>query len=113
VLRVERRLNSLEVIDALADVMLALGIPEHIRSDNGPEFITRELRQWLGTGKTQTLYIGRGSPWKNGYCEGFNGTLRDGCLNGEICYSLKKAQIVIERWRVEYNTERPQPRAVM
>jgi len=106
-LRVERRLNSLEVIDTLADVMLVRGIPEHIRSDNGPEFIARELQTWLARVGTRTLYIERGSPWENGYCESFNGKLRDECLNGEIFYSLKEAQIVIERWRVEYNTERP------
>jgi len=106
-LRVERRLNSLEVIDTLADVMLVRGIPEHIRSDNGPEFIARELQKWLGRVGTRTLYIERGSPWENGYCESFNGKLRDECLNGEIFYSLKEAQIVIERWRKEYNTERP------
>jgi putative transposase len=106
-LRVERRLNSLEVIDTLADVMLRRGIPEHIRSDNGPEFIARELQKWLARVGTQTLYIERGSPWENGYCESFNGKLRDELLNGEIFYSLKEAQIVIEGWRVEYNTERP------
>ena len=106
-LRVERRLNSLEVIDTLADVMLVRGIPEHIRSDNGPEFIARELQNWLARVGTRTLYIERGSPWENGYCESFNGKLRDECLNGEIFYSLKEAQIVIERWRMEYNTERP------
>jgi putative transposase len=106
-LRVERRLNSLEVIDTLADVMLVRGIPEHIRSDNGPEFIARELQNWLARVGTRTLYIERGSPWENGYCESFNGKLRDECLNGEIFYSLREAQILIERWRVEYNTERP------
>jgi putative transposase len=106
-LRVERRLNSWEVIDTLADVMLRRGIPEHIRSDNGPEFIARGLRQWLGKVGTQTLYIERGSPWENGYCESFNGKLRDELLNGEIFYSLKEAQILIARWRQEYNTERP------
>jgi len=106
-LRVERRLNSLEVIDTLAEVMLRRGIPEHIRSDNGPEFIARELQKWLAKVGTRTLYIERGSPWENGYCESFNGKLRDECLNGEIFYSLKEAQIVIESWRVEYNTERP------
>jgi putative transposase len=106
-LRVERRLNSLEVIDTLADVMLMRGIPEHIRSDNGPEFIAGELQRWLAKVGTRTLYIERGSPWENGYCESFNGKLRDECLNGEIFYSLKEAPIVIERWRMEYNTERP------
>ena len=106
-LRVERRLNSLEVIDTLADVMLVRGIPEHIRSDNGPEFIARELQKWLARVGTRTLYIERGSPWENGYCESFNGKLRDECLNGEIFYSLKEAKIVIEQWRVYYNTRRP------
>ena len=106
-LRVERRLGSLQVIETLADVMLVRGIPEHIRSDNGPEFIAEELRKWLGNLGTKTLYIEPGSPWENGYCESFNGKLRDEFLNGEIFYSLKEAQILTERWRVEYNTERP------
>jgi transposase InsO family protein len=106
-LRVARRLGSLQVIDTLADVMLVRGIPEHIRSDNGPEFIAEELRKWLGKLGTRTLYIAPGSPWENGYCESFNGKLRDEFLNGEIFYSLKEAQILTERWRVEYNTERP------
>lgn len=105
--RVERRLGSLQVIETLADAMLLRGIPEHIRSDNGPEFIAQELRKWLAKLGTKTLYIEPGSPWENGYCENFNGKLRDEFLNGEIFYSLKKAQILTERWRVEYNTERP------
>src|SRR5271156_4949074 len=105
--QVARRLGSLQVIDTLADVMLVRGIPEHIRSDNGPEFIAEELREWLGKVGTRTLYIEPGSPWENGYCESFNGKLRDEFLNGEIFYSLKEAQILTERWRVEYNTERP------
>ena len=106
-IRVARRLGSLEVIETLAEVMLWRGIPEHIRSDNGPEFIAEELRKWLAKVGTGVLYIEPGSPWENGYCESFNGKLRDECLNGEIFYSLKEAQIVIEQWRVEYNTRRP------
>jgi putative transposase len=106
-IRVARRLASLEVIETLADVMLLRGVPEYIRSDNGPEFLAQELRQWLGKLRTRTLYIERGSPWENGYCESFNGKLRDECLNGEIFYSLKEAQVIIEQWRVEYNTKRP------
>lgn len=106
-IRVARRLGSHEVIETLADVMLWRGIPEHIRSDNGPEFVAKELRKWLGHVGTGTLYIEPGSPWENGYCESFNGKLRDECLNGEIFYSLKEAQVVIENWRVEYNTVRP------
>jgi len=104
---VARRLGSQEVIETLADVMLGRGIPEYLRSDNGPEFVARELRKWLARPGTGTLYIEPGSPWENGYCESFNGKLRDVCLNGEIFYSLKEAQVVIEQWRVEYNTRRP------
>ena len=106
-IRVARRLGSYEVIETLADVMVWRGIPEHIRSDNGPEFVAKELRNWLRKVGTGTLYIEPGSPWENGYCESFNGKLRDECLNGEVFYSLKEAQIVIEQWRVEYNTRRP------
>jgi transposase InsO family protein len=106
-LRVERRLNSRDVIETLSDVMLWRGIPEHIRSDNGPEFVSKQLREWLRSLGTGPLYIEPGSPWENGYCESFNGKLRDECLNGEIFYSLKEAQIVIEGWRREYNTVRP------
>jgi putative transposase len=106
-IQVARRLGNAEVIEVLAEVMLRRGIPENIRSDNGPEFIAQELRKWLGNVGTGTLYIEPGSPWENGYCESFNGKLRDECLNGEIFYSLKEAQIVIEKWRMEYNTRRP------
>jgi putative transposase len=106
-IRVARRLGRYEVIEALADVMLFRGTPEHIRSDNGQEFAAKELKQWLAKLGTGTLYIEPGSPWENGYCESFNGKLRDECLSGEIFYSLKKAQILIEKWRVEYNTKRP------
>ena len=88
-IRVARRLGSQEVIDTLAEVMLGRGIPEHLRSDNGPEFVAGELRKWLARLGTETLYIEPGSPWENGYCESFNGKLRDECLNGEIFYSLK------------------------
>jgi transposase InsO family protein len=106
-IRVARRLGRYQVIEALADVMLFRGVPENVRSDNGPEFVAKEVRQWLAKLGTGTLYIEPGSPWENGYCESFNGKLRDECLNGEIFYSLKEAQIVIERWRVLYNTLRP------
>ena len=75
--------------------------------DNGPEFIAKELRDWLAAVGAKTLYIEPGSPWENGYCESFNGKLRDEFLNGEIFYSWKEAQILTERWRREYNTERP------
>ena len=73
----------------------------------GPEFIARDLRDWLKAVGAAPLYIEPGSPWENGYCESFNGKLRDECLNGEIFYSLREAQVVIEQWRIQYNTRRP------
>jgi putative transposase len=106
-LRVARRLNSYDLIETLADVMLIQGVPEHIRSDNGPEFVARKLRNWLSAVGAKTMYIEPGSPWENGYCESFNGKFKDECLNGEIFYSLKEAQVVIEKWRVQYNEVRP------
>jgi len=106
-IRVARRINSLGVIDTMADVMLPRGVPEHIRSDNGPEMTAKIVRTWLAQVGAKTLYIEPGSPWENGYCESFNGKLRDELLNGEIFYSLKEAQIVIEQWRNHYNTVRP------
>lgn len=106
-IRVARRLNSLDVIQALADVMLIKGVPEHIRSDNGPEMTAKIVRDWLPSVGANTLYIEPGSPWENGYCESFNGKLRDEFLNGEIFYSLKEARILIEQWRQHYNTKRP------
>ena len=95
------------MIGALADVMVMKGVPEHIRSDNGPEFVAKDLRKWLADTGAKTLYIEPGSPWENGYCESFNGKLRDELLNGEIFYTLKEAKIVIENWRRHYNTARP------
>ncbi len=104
---VARRINAIGVIETLADAMLFEGLPTYIRSDNGPEMVAKVLRQWLTRLGTKSLYIEPGSPWENGYCESFNGKLRDECLNGEIFYSLKEAQVVIEQWRVHYNTKRP------
>ena len=87
--------------------MLHRGIPEHIRSDNGPEMTAKVVRDWLQRIGSQTLFIAPGSPWENGYNESFNGKLRDELLNGEIFYSLKEAKVVIEQWRKHYNTKRP------
>ena len=83
------------------------GIPEHLRSDNGPEFAAQDLRKWLAATGAKTLHIEPGSPWENGYCESFNARFRDELLDGEIFYSLKEAQTVIETWRRHYNTNRP------
>src|SRR5215467_4097187 len=75
--------------------------------DNGAEMTARRVKAWLAVVGTRPLFIEPGSPWENGYCESFNGKLRDECLNGEIFYSLKEARVVIEQWRKFYNTERP------
>lgn len=104
---VARRIRSQDVILALADLFLKHGIPKHIRSDNGPEFIAKKLRHWLKQLEVQPLFIQPGSPWENGYCESFNGKMRYELLNGEIFFSLLEAKIIIERWRQHYNTKRP------
>ncbi len=83
------------------------GVPEHIRSDNGPEFTATVVRNWLERAGVKTLFIEPRSPWENGDVESFNGKLRDELLNGEIFYTLKEAKVVIEGWRVHYNTVRP------
>ena len=102
-----RRIKSGDVIHCLADLFLARGLPDYIRSDNGPEFTAGQVRDWLNRLGVKTLFIEPGSPWENGYIESFNGKLRDELLNGEIFYNLKEAQVIIENWRIEYNTFRP------
>lgn len=106
-IRVERKLKSLDVLETLADLFETRGMPKYIRSDNGPEFIAKKLRNWFKPLNIFPLYITPGSPWENGYIESFNGRLRDELLNGELFYTLKEAQIIIEKWRKEYNTIRP------
>ena len=106
-IRINRKLKSSDVIDVLSDLFILRGIPTHVRSDNGPEFIAKTLRDWLAAVGAKTAYILPGSPWENGYCESFNSKLRDELLNGEIFYTLKEAKIVIETWRRHYNTIRP------
>ena len=106
-IRVDRKLNSTDVLDALTDLFILRGVPSYIRSDNGPEFIAAAVRDWIKAAGAKTAYIEPGSPWENGYCESFNGRMRDELLNGEIFYSLREAQIIIERWRNHYNTKRP------
>ena len=102
-----RWIRSDDVLERLAWLMVTRGVPEHIRSDNGPEFTARAVREWLGRVGVKTAYIEPGSPWENGYVESFNGTLRDELLNGEIFYTLKEAKVLIEMWRKHYNTARP------
>jgi transposase InsO family protein len=106
-IRVKRKLNSTDVIDVLSDLFLTRGIPGHIRSDHGPEFVAEAVRNWIAAVGARTAYIEPGSPWENGYVESFNARLRDELLNGEIFYSLREAQIVIESWRRHFNAIRP------
>ena len=103
----ERRLDSEHVLERLAQLFVARGIPAYLRSDNGAEFTAHAVRDWLGRLGVQTLYIEPGSPWENGYVESFNGKLRDELLDGEIFYTLQEAKILIERWRQQYNRFRP------
>jgi putative transposase len=104
---VERRLGADDVLFCLTDLFVKHGTPDYIRSDNGGEFTAKLVREWLRGLAVQTLYIEPGSPWENGYNESFNGKLRDELLNGEIFYTLREAQVMIERWRQHYNTIRP------
>jgi len=106
-IRVVRRMDSLKVLTSLAGLFLRHGVPEHIRSDNGPEFTAIAVRKWLERLKVKTLFIEPGSPWENGYNESFNGKLRDELLNREIFFTLREAQVLAERWRREYNQVRP------
>jgi len=106
-IHVRRKLNSQDVLYVLSKLFLQHGPPQHIRSDNGPEFVAKAVRHWLGRLQVKTLFITPGSPWENGYNESFNGKLRDECLNMEIFTTLKEAQVLIEKWRCFYNTERP------
>ena len=106
-IRVDRKLNSIDVVDALTDLFILRGPPAFIRSDNGPEFIAQKVRDWIGAVGAKTAYITPGSPWENGYCESFNARFRDELLNGEIFYTLKEAKIIIKQWRKHYNRKRP------
>ncbi len=106
-LLVDRRITCQDVIDQLFNLFILRGIPEHIRSDNGPEFTAKAIRSWLAKLNVKTLFIEPGSPWENGYIESFNGKLRDELLNREIFTTLTEARVFIEEWRKEYNQVRP------
>ena len=100
-------LKSDDVLDVISDLFVTEGLPDYIRSDNGSEFTAKTLRSWLYKLGIRTAYIEPGSPWENGYNESFNGRLRDELLNGEVFYTLKEAQAIIEQWRHHYNHIRP------
>jgi transposase InsO family protein len=107
VVRVARRLTHKDVLEVLTDLFCERGVPVHIRSDNGSEFTAKRVRTWLDQLAVKPLFIEPGSPWENGYIESFNGKMRDELLAGEIFYSIKEAQVLIEMWRRHYNTIRP------
>jgi len=106
-IQVSRSFRSTDVLDRLADLFIQRGVPRYIRSDNGPEFTTKALRKWLEDLEVGNLFIEPGSPWEDGYIESFNGKVRDELLNREIFDTLWEAQVLVERWRREYNTIRP------
>jgi transposase InsO family protein len=104
---IARKITVMDVIERLGDLFVFRGTPEYIRSDNGPEFVSKEIRHWLKASGVKMLYIEPGSPWENGYIESFNGKLRDELLDRAIFDTLLEAKVLVERWRAEYNTVRP------
>jgi transposase InsO family protein len=101
---------SIRAVDVITVVEAAIeryGAPEHIRSDNGPEFIAYAIQDWLSDQGVKTLYITPGSPWENGHIESFHDKFRDECLNRELFGSLLEARVIVESWRMEYNEKRP------
>ena len=106
-LHVARKLTAHDLVEVMERLVTERGAPEHIRSDNGSEFIARVLQQWLAQRSIKTLYIEPGSPWQNGHVESFNGSLRDECLDQELMLSVAEARVLIEDYRRHYNEERP------
>jgi len=104
---VARKLTADDVLATLTRLLIERGVPAHLRSENGPEFCAKIVREWLAWLEVRTLFIEPGSPWENGYCEAFNGKLRDELLDWEIFYTLAEARILVEGWRQHYKTQRP------
>src|SRR6187549_1223837 len=98
-----RKLKAIDVIDVLSYLFILRGVPGHIRSDNSSEFVAKAVKEWITAVDAKTAYITLCSPWENGYVESFNARLRDELLDGEIFYTLREAQIVIESWRRHFN----------
>ena len=106
-IHVGRQVKATDVLYQLSELFVCRGTPDYLRSDNGSEFTSAMVREWLQRLGVETLFIEPGSPWENGYVESFNGKLRDELLNGEIFYTLKEAKVLIEQWRQHYNRFRP------
>jgi len=105
--KVARRMKHTDVLETLNELFIQRSVPVHIRSDNGSEFTAKRVRAWLEMLEVKPLFIAPGSPWENGFVESFNRRMREELLNGEIFYSIKEAQVMIEMWRRHYNTVRP------
>jgi putative transposase len=106
-IEVEGRINSPRIIEVLERLMSLHGQPQYLRSDNGPEFVAKKVKDWLKKSGVETAYIEGGKPWQNGLNESFNGKLRDECLNLEWFANRAEAKVVIEKWRKHYNEKRP------
>ena len=106
-IEVQRSFTAEEVVATLQYLFELRGAPKYIRSDNGPEFIAKAVREWLARSAVKTLYIEPGSPWENAYGESFNSRLRDECLDRELFESLPEARVIVEDYRLDYNHRRP------
>ena len=106
-LNVDRSITSEDVIDTLSQLFATRGVPQAIRSDNGPEFVSRAIQRWLRRVRVETLNIAPGSPWQNGYAESFHSRLRDELLQVEEFESLQAARKLSLHWKDDYNHYRP------
>lgn len=106
-IRVEKTMKHDTVLETLDELMFERGAPAYLRSDNGSEFIAAPLQQWLRLKGVKPIHIEPGHPWQNGYIESFNGKFRDECLNQELFYSRAEAQVIVDKFRTHYNSERP------
>lgn len=106
-LEVNRKMTSEDLLDVLRDLLVIRGVPKHIRSDNGPEFIARAMREFLANAGIETLYVEPGSPWQNGYAESFHSRLRSELLDAEVFETVAEAQGLSAAWKNEYNHRRP------
>lgn len=107
VLRPERALRAADVLAWLERAIQEHAAPAYLRSDNGPEFLAREVQRWLADNQIRTIYIEPGSPWQNGFVESFHGRFRDECLNQEVLWTLTEARVVVADFRHHYNHSRP------
>jgi len=106
-IRPARRLTSHHVLETITQMIALYGPPDYIRSDNGSEFIAQKVQLWLKKNRIKTIYIDPGSPWQNGYIESFHSRLRDECLDREVLFNVREAQVVLEDFRQQYNWHRP------